>query len=278
MRAIHPYFGGKARAASEVWERLGKIKRYIEPFFGSGAMMLANPHTPKSELINDIDRMIPNLWRAIQYGGESLRPLLSAPPSEVELKARNNWLLSEGAARLESLDWDDLQQHDPEVAAIWLWRQCAAIGGQRSLHRGDHGKGVFASSYSIDLDSYRDRFARVQVMCGDWSRCVSPAALRLECGSVGVFLDPPYGSGDAPYEDGSGSASRDVWNWAVQAGNDPRLRICVAGYDDRDLPVGWSVVERAEHGGFGTRTGNNNNKQRERLWFSPHCLDSSQVG
>jgi len=40
--APFPYFGGKRKIASVVWEYLGDPKTYIEPFFGSGAVLGEN--------------------------------------------------------------------------------------------------------------------------------------------------------------------------------------------------------------------------------------------
>lgn len=44
LRAPFPYFGGKMRVASVVWDRFGDVPNYVEPFFGSGAILLARPH------------------------------------------------------------------------------------------------------------------------------------------------------------------------------------------------------------------------------------------
>jgi DNA adenine methylase len=108
-------------------------------------------------------------------------------------------------------------------------------------------------------------------LCGDWSRCVTPAALQYQtCATVGVFLDPPYGEGEGvAYEDRTGTVAADVWQWALANGDNPRLRIVVAGYEDgRTLPHGWTAIERIEKGGYGSGNGN---RHRERLWCSPHC-------
>ena len=43
LKAPFPYFGGKSRAAALVWPRFGVVRNYCEPFFGSGAMLLARP-------------------------------------------------------------------------------------------------------------------------------------------------------------------------------------------------------------------------------------------
>ena len=43
LKAPFPYFGGKGRVAGEVWKRFGAVKTYVEPFFGSGAVLLGRP-------------------------------------------------------------------------------------------------------------------------------------------------------------------------------------------------------------------------------------------
>ena len=277
MKPLHPYFGGKRRAAAEVWAALGNVSRYVEPFLGSGAVLLASPHRPLSELVNDRDHHIANLWRSLQRDPDEVMRVASAPCSEVELRARHAWL-----AAWEAPDLSDLDACDPYAAGVWLWDACVAIGGSSGLNRGDHGKGVKAPTWAPqDWRDVVDRIARVQVLCGDWSRCVTPSALCLRFAPrVGVFLDPPYGEGGGvAYDDGTGNVARDVLAWAVENGDNPRLRIVVAGYDyGREIPDGWRVVERAENGGFGNQAATNANRKRERLWLSPYCLGGDQAG
>ncbi len=273
MKPLHPYFGGKRRAAAEVWAALGNVSRYVEPFLGSGAVLLASPHRPLSELVNDRDHHVANLWRSLQRDPAEVMRVASAPCSEVELRARHAWL-----AAWEAPDFADLDACDPYAAGAWLWAACVGIGDGDSLHRCDHGMGVKATRWTAsDAAAVVERIARVQVLCGDWSRCVTPAALREPPrGPVGIFLDPPYGEGSGVgYEDGTGDVARDVWAWALANGDNPRLRIVVAGYDDgREVPPGWRVVERAENGGFASQSKAkaNVNRKRERLWLSPHCV------
>ena len=55
-KAPFPWFGGKSRIAAEVWKHLGDVQCYIEPFFGSGAVLLGRPQPFQGmETINDID-------------------------------------------------------------------------------------------------------------------------------------------------------------------------------------------------------------------------------
>jgi DNA adenine methylase len=269
LEPIFPYFGGKRRAAEQVWESLGRVDRYIEPFFGSGAVLLGNPYPAKSELINDINHHVANLWRALQHEPEKVWQLASAPCSEIELKARAKWL-----KEWVPYDFSDMGAYDAYAAGVWLWVVCVTIlPDGEGLHRGDHGKGIKGYDFNRAwFDAVCDRMARVQVLCGDWSRCVTDSSMYLSRCITGVFFDPPYGVGNVHYDDNSGTAAKEVWEWAIKNGNNPRLRIVVAGYDDgRELPKGWTVIERTEKGGYGLRNAENKNRHTERLWCSPHC-------
>jgi len=60
------------------------------------------------------------------------------------------------------------------------------------------------------------------------------------------------------------------------------MRIALCGYaGEHDMPASWPVFEWSTQGGYGNngevQTGN---KRRERIWFSPACIndDSGQIG
>jgi len=281
-----PYFGGKRRAAPLVWSALGNVSRYVEPFFGSGAVLLGSPYRPKSELVNDLCGYVANLWRSIQQDPATVERLASAPCDERELKARHKWLFhGEGVERLAAIDWDDLSACDAEVGGLWLW--CACVSIKVSSADLGHPSGIKTTGKHPDplrrpptLTALSARLSRVIVLRGDWARSIRPSRLIVDNnggGVAGVFLDPPYGdSASVHYDDGTGTVARDVWAWATANGDNPRLRIVVAGYDDgREVPDGWTTIERAENGGYANAT-DNANRHRERLWCSPHCVHAEQ--
>lgn len=125
-----------------------------------------------------------------------------------------------------------------------------------------------------------ERLRNVRVCAGDWSRVVTMGALHFGA-TVGVFLDPPYSgevrcSGIYRAEDYTVSAA--VREWCLANGDDPRLRIVLAGYTDEHdtlLPDTWrrhhwkagAAYQRAAGGGQ-----NAENRHKECLWLSPHCL------
>jgi len=83
LKAPFPYFGGKSRISARVWDALGSPDNVIEPFFGSGAVLLSRP-APWSgvETVNDRDHFISNFWRAIKGDPESVAAHADGPVIE----------------------------------------------------------------------------------------------------------------------------------------------------------------------------------------------------
>lgn len=131
-KAPFPWFGGKSDAASVVWEALGDVGHYVEPFAGSLAVLLRRPHecnrTYYSETINDIDGMLCNAWRSIQLSPDATAEAASWPVSEADLHARHLALLRwREEHQLEHLMGDPMW-HDPVMAGWWIWGVSCWIG------------------------------------------------------------------------------------------------------------------------------------------------------
>ena len=96
-----------------------------------------------------------------------------------------------------------------------------------------------------------------------------------------MFLDPPYsdsaGRDSDLYAVDCLRVAHDVREWAIEQGENPLMRIVLAGYEgEHAMPPSWRVHEWTAHGGYayigGKETAGRANRRRERLWFSPHCL------
>lgn len=127
-----PWFGGKSDAAPAVWQALGDVPHYVEPFAGSLAVLLRRPHpcnrTYYSETVNDLDGLLVNAWRSIQLSPEATAEAASWPVSEADLHARHLALVRWRADRkLEHL-MADPAFHDPVMAGWWAWGQSCWIG------------------------------------------------------------------------------------------------------------------------------------------------------
>ena len=111
---------------------LGDVEHYVEPFAGSLAVLLRRPHpcnrTYYSETVNDIDGLLCNAWRAMQWSPDAMAEAASWPVSEADLHARHLALIRwRDERQLENL-MGDPRWHDPEMAGWWAWGQSCWIG------------------------------------------------------------------------------------------------------------------------------------------------------
>src|SRR5271157_42331 len=106
LKAPFPYFGGKSRAASLVWPRFGQVRNYVEPFFGSGAMLLARPEWAGTETVNDADGLLSNFWRALKDDPAEVAKWADWPVNENDLHARHSWLVGRKATLQAWLEGD----------------------------------------------------------------------------------------------------------------------------------------------------------------------------
>jgi len=121
VKAPFPWFGGKRRVAPAVWARFGNVRNYVEPFFGSGAVLLARPEPfTGTETINDACGFVANFWRAIQADPDAVARWVDWPVNEADLEARHYWLVTEGRARLDAV-LGDPTGFDAQVAGWWCW-------------------------------------------------------------------------------------------------------------------------------------------------------------
>lgn len=128
LRAPFPYAGGKSKVAHLVWAALGKPRVYVEPFFGSGAVLLSRPSAPEIETVNDVDGLLVHFWRALRTAPAEVARHADYPVSELCLHARHRELVRRAAevkARLE----EDPRWCDPEIAGWWVNGLSQWIGG-----------------------------------------------------------------------------------------------------------------------------------------------------
>lgn len=221
-KAPFPYFGGKSAAAKTIWEALGDVTHYIEPFGGSLAVLLRRPHlanrTNFSETVNDIDGLLVNAWRSIQYSPEATAEAASWPVIEADLHARHLALLKwKREKQLEHL-MGDPHWHDPMLGGWWIWGAscwlgsgwCGEVGPwyanddgwiakkrnaggiwRQIPHLSDHGQGVNHPAIRDDnctsltmpdvLDWFKylsSRLRHVRILNGDWERAVSSGVAK----------------------------------------------------------------------------------------------------
>ena len=316
LSAPFPWFGGKSRAASQVWSALGDVDNYIEPFGGSLALLLARPKPGKIETVNDADGLLINWWRAVRADPDRVAEWADWPVSEIDLTARHLWLVerrSEITARLHT----DPEWYDAQAAGWWVWGACCWIGSGwcsgdgpwtrtpdgmiekgnagRGIHRqlphlGDAGQGIHRKLPHIgDADrgvrirewfsAVAARLAQVRIACGSWERVCTPVVVERH-GTAGVVLDPPYPEGwspDAAYA-GQDASAADICRDVFAAAVDLDAR------GVRVVVCGYSGTwtppagwtERRWVARKGYAADGGARQRREVLWCSPACLPEGQ--
>lgn len=159
LKAPFPWFGGKSRVATVVWERFGDVRNYVEPFAGSLAVLLGRPQPFEgAETVNDADGFVSNFWRALQAVPDEVAGFADWPVNENDLHARHAWLVARKESLRAKLEGDP-DYFDAKIAGWWVWGLCCWIGaefcsgkgpwqvveedGVRQLvHLGDAGQGV----------------------------------------------------------------------------------------------------------------------------------------
>lgn len=157
------------------------------------------------------------------------------------------------------------------------------------------GQGVNKSEVSSNRNhvykwfkALSDRLRTVKVACGDWTRVTSEfVTLKKDKNVTAVFLDPPYSKeadrNSSLYSEEDLVVAHNVREWCVKNGNNNSLRIALCGYDieHEELgSLGWERYNWKSLGGYSVQGKNSKgreNRDREVIWFSPHCLKTKQV-
>lgn len=309
LKAPFPWFGAKSKIASIIWQRFGPIKNYVEPFFGSGAVLLRKPdHVKCIETINDKDAYVANFWRAIKHDPDEVAKWADNPVNENDLHARHIWLVQRKETLRSQVEGDP-DYYDARIAGYWVYGVCCTIGrgycsgiGPWSLDdkkrllklsNDDIGidriivflgsrRGMLKSNINIRswFQMLSDRLKEVRVASGDWFRIIGP--MPTTClGLTGMFFDPPYTMkakrDNDIYTIDDTSIGNDVFDWAVKNGDNPLLRIALCGYEGEYVfPDSWNEFRWKGSNGFNPNK-ENKNRFRERIWFSPHCLPEKDI-
>ncbi len=124
------YFGGKSRAAALIWERLGNVPNFVDPFMGSMAVLLGRPHPTEKrglETCNDADGFVVNAYRAIRHDPELTAHFADWPVSECDMTARHAWIVRRRENLVAEL-MGDPEFFDAKIAGWFLHGVACWIG------------------------------------------------------------------------------------------------------------------------------------------------------
>jgi hypothetical protein len=234
MKAPFPWFGGKRQVAPIVWQRFGDVPNYVEPFFGSGAVLLNRPHEPRIETVNDKDAYLANFWRALKTDPEQVAHYANWPVNENDLHARHIWLVNRKNDLVSQIEGDP-DYFDVRIAGWWVWGMACWIGGEfcsgngpwgsvngKLVHLGDAGHGI--NRKRVHLGDAGHGVHRRRVHIGDAGQGVNRKLVHIGDTGRGVQRRRVHlhvGQGDA----GSGEQGLCAW-FEVLAKRLERVRVC----------------------------------------------------
>ncbi len=177
-KPVIPWPGGKRKLAKHIIPLLGEHTCYVEPFAGGAAVLFLKPPS-KSEVINDVDGELVNLYRVVK----------SHP---TELLAQFNWTLVSRA------QWDEWMATPSDIltdvqrAARFLYLQKMAFGA--SVQSRTFGTACTSpprlnlNTLEQDIAQAYERLSRVSVEHLDWEAVFK----KYDRPFTTFYCDPPY--------------------------------------------------------------------------------------
>ena len=231
---VAPWLGGKRILAKRIIERIDAIphKCYAEPFVGMGGVILRRASRPKSEIVNDLNGDIVNLFRVMREHPD-------------ELVRQFDWVVSSRAefVRLLRVPTDTLT--DIQRAARFAYIQRHTFGGEAAttatpgqMAPSVHNPSRLRSSRMKRLISaVHTRLQGVHVECMEWDAFIR----RYDRPFTLFYIDPPYWGHETDY--GKGLFARDDFarmakilaglkgRFILSINDRPEVRETFAGFD-----------------------------------------------
>lgn len=239
---IIPWLGGKRRLADRLIPLFPPHECYVEVFAGGAALFFLRPMPAKTEVLNDINGELVNLYRVVQnHLEEFVRQFKWALSSRQVFK----WLQD---TRPETLT--DIQR-----AARFFYLQQHAFGGRvdgQTFGTATTGPAINLCRIEENLSSAYLRLAGTYIENLAWSDCVD----RYDRPHTFFYMDPPYwqteGYGvDFPFQEYERIADfmRTCKGKAMVSINDhPDIRQVFEGFHMEQLNIKYSVANQRRGG------------------------------
>lgn len=179
-RPILKWAGGKTQLLPELLAKLpSRVERYIEPFFGGGALFFAL--APREAIIADINPELVNLYQQVAGNVDGVIEQLS-----LHENSESHFYT------VRALDWTALAPDEAAARTIFLNKTCFN-GLYRVNKRGEFNVPFAGYKDPRFLDAPRlkaasQALASATIVLGDYKTVLQKHA---KAGDV-VFLDPPY--------------------------------------------------------------------------------------
>jgi DNA adenine methylase len=180
VRSPFNYPGGKSKSIHEIIPYLPQTSRYVEPFGGSGSVLLArNPSG--LEVLNDRYMGVVAFYRCIKNEDKMNR---LCDLIDISIHSREEWVWCKET-------WENVND-DVERAARWYYMLRYSFGGLcRNFGRSTSPRGRIAGKIRNnvpDFPAIHQRLKHVQIENQDWRQCIDD----YDDHDTVFYIDPPY--------------------------------------------------------------------------------------
>ncbi|WP_435522097.1 DNA adenine methylase [Desulfofustis limnaeus] len=239
MGALIPYFGGKTRLAKQIIDRFPKHTCYVEVFAG-GASVFFSKEPSAAEVINDLDKELITLYRAVKHHPEELYRQF-----KFSLVARSEFN-RENQVNPETLT--DIQR-----AARYLYLQKMAFGGHvtnQTFGTSTTGRPrLNLLNLQSTLEQAWQRLANVNIECLDFRDLIK----RYDRPHTLFYLDPPYWEIPGYRHDFQEQDFQDLaellggiqGRFLMSINDTPQIRELFGGFQVEEVELKYSVTRSA---------------------------------
>lgn len=251
------YPGSKWNIASKLVELIPGHHSYVEPFFGSGAVLF-NKQLSDIETINDLDSDVINLFLCIQEDSERLARLVQTTPFSREMY--------DSAFEFEDIVTDIIGEEPYRKALVFLIRCWQGHGfrtngnkvGWKNDVKGRERAYALWNWYRLPewIIDIAERLRMVQIE----NRPALEVIERFNYNNVFMYIDPPYilstRTGKQYKHEMSDAEHEELLKLLLQS----KAKIMISGYESKlynDYLAGWKKLQFlscAEHGKPRTET------------------------
>lgn len=179
MKPPFAYYGGKVGMARRLVNLLPPHRVYIEPFFGSGAVLFAKPRS-RFEIVNDLDRNIVTFFRVLREMPDALAEVCALTPH-----ARDEFEGADLTGEMEDLE---------RARRFWVRvnQSFAKTPGRRT------GWSITTARTQSVPGSIIGRIGRFHAVADRLMRCsiehcdAAELVDRLATADTAIYVDPPY--------------------------------------------------------------------------------------
>ena len=242
---VAPWFGGKKYLARRIIERIQAIPHacYAEPFCGMGGVFLRRKSRPKSEILNDLNGEIVNLFRMVREHG-------------YELTRQFDLVLSSRAGFRRLVETPPAILTDIQRAARFVYLQTLSFGGrptnlatpgQTGATSPRHGVKMTAARMRRLIMAAHKRLQGAHIECLDWAEFIR----RFDRPFTLFYIDPPYLGHEADY--GKGMFAREDFGrmaemlrglkgrFILSLNDAPEIRETFGGFEIEEVQTRYSV-------------------------------------